>query len=104
MSSYAILYRSGDDGHHLYRDLSNERLVISDHSNDNQYGDAGGPEGCDDGVLYVDWSRPVEFYKVLLQHRVYVLPLINSDGKKSTCLSRLEEVHRLEVLEDRRFK
>lgn len=99
MSSYAILYRSGQDGHHLFRDLSNERLVICDHSNDNKFGDPGDPEGGDDGLLYVDFTRPVEVYKP----GIYSIPMVNADGEPSNCLGKLVEVHRIEAIEKRRF-
>lgn len=101
--SYAILYRSGDSGHHIYRDLSDGRLVIADHSNDNEYGDPGGPEGTDDGVLYVDFTRPLTVCEGTQTPAVYSLPLVKENGRESDCLSQLAEVHRIEAIEKRRF-
>lgn len=103
MSSYAIIHRSGYDGHHLFRDLSNGRLVICDHSNDNEYGDPGDPEGGDDGLHYVDFTRPLTVYSGTQKPPVYSLPMVNADGDPSNCLSQLVEVHRIEAIEKRRF-
>jgi len=96
--SYELIYRSDYNGHHLFR-KSNGRLVIADHSNDDQNGHPDGPEGCDDGLLYVDFNRPVRVYKPDL----YSIPLISPDGNECNCIGRLVEIHRIEAIEERRF-
>jgi hypothetical protein len=97
--NYELIYRSGYDGHHLFRNKFNGRLVIADHSNDNLIGDPGNPEGTDDGLLYVDFNRPVEVYKP----GIYSIPMVNADGGQSNCLGKLVEIHRIEDIEERRF-
>ncbi len=102
--SYELIYRSGYEGHHLYRDTSNGQVVIADHSNDDECGESGGPEGTDDGVLYVDFTRPVTLHWGTSTPDVYAIPVIGDRARKGLCvLGSLAEVHRIEVLEKRRF-
>jgi hypothetical protein len=101
--SFTLLFRSGFEGHHIYEDDEDGRLVIADHSADDDVGWPKGPEHTDDGPLFVDFDRPVAKARFLSSVPTYVIPARKPNGEAVSFCGRLDEVHRLERYAKRRF-
>ena len=74
-------------GHHIYREVGTDRIVIADHSGDSQ-----DPTTTDDGVLYIDFSRHI----APGGEGVYWVPLVNGKGETSCTPASTDEVYRIE--------
>jgi hypothetical protein len=100
-SSPFLLVRKGIRFHHFYVDERDGRLVIADHSCDNRYGEPSGPEYTDDGVLYLDFERPVTLLDDYRGH--YCMPLKRPNGQLSQTIVVMDEVQWAEKKANRRF-
>lgn len=76
--------------HRIFRDAGG-RLALADNSGDT-------PDTTDDGVLYLDLDRPVQLVSASIaevfstSQRLYCkIPLVTSDGTKSSTLGVLED-------------
>jgi hypothetical protein len=69
------LGRITKNGHRLFKENSTGRFAIADNSGD-------WPDTTEDGVLYVDGSRPITSY-VVGDHVSYTVPLFHPSGEKT---------------------
>ena len=100
MTSYRLLHNDRT-GHNVWREVPSGRFVISDHSADvsGDWRRPGDPRDTDDGVLYVDFTRPLRTRNASCLR----VPLLTSNWVEVTADVRFDIVRKIERLSARKF-
>ena len=81
-----------EEGHHYFRDMENFRIAFADNS----MCIWGDQRTAEDGLLYLDITKPVRIRTYGDDHKLcYTVPLISPSGETSGTPASLEEASRV---------